>query len=181
MSLAPLATLRYRCGPLAFGSHTQVSPIGMRDRTRATTHPHWERTPAYRRYFGDYVRRLRFARSARNLGLSLAEISELVKREREHDATTRGERKPRIAKLHQRLMELQEWRKDLADWLHGAKLDTDEIASKFPALTESMLAVIAGERLDPQLCPGGTGGCLMDLAVEAEATQFSRRSESYRC
>lgn len=155
----------YSIGKLAKATQVSVDTIRFYEKIGLLPPP--VRGPSgYRRYFGDDVRRLRFVRSARNLGLSLAEISELVKVERERDTATRAELKPGITKLHQRLMELQEWRKDLADWVRGAKLDPDEIASKFAAFTESMLAPIAGERLDPQLCPGETGGCRCALPME---------------
>ncbi len=148
----------YSIGKLAKATQVSVDTIRFYEKIGLLPPP--VRGPSgYRRYFGDDVRRLRFVRSARNLGLTLAEIGELVKLERERDAMRRAELKPRVAKLYHRLMEVQEWRRDLADWLRGAKLDSDEIASKFAALTASMLAPIAGERLDPQLCPGEAGGC----------------------
>ena len=155
----------YSIGKLAKATQVSVDTIRFYEKIGLLPPP--VRGPSgYRRYFGDDVRRLRFVRSARNLGLSLTEISELVKIERAGEAATGAEFKPRFGKLHQRLMELQEWRKDVADWLRGTKLDSDQIASKFADLTESMLAPIAGERLDPQLCPGETGGCRCALPME---------------
>lgn len=155
----------YSIGQVAKATQVSVDTIRFYEKIGLLPSP--LRGPSgHRRYFGDDVRRLRFVRSARNLGLSLADISELVTLERERDVATAAEFNPRIAKLYQRLMELQEWRKDLANWLRGTKLDPDEIASNFADLTESMLTPIAGERLDPQLCPGETGGCRCALPMK---------------
>lgn len=141
----------YSIGKLARAAQVSVDTIRFYERIGLLPKP--ARTPAgYRQYSDSDLRRVRFVRSARNFGLSLADIGALVKIELERDESAPAALRPRLAKLDESMTVLQEWRSSLRDWLHGAGLTADEVTSQFRSLAESDLT-------DPQICPGEPGGC----------------------
>ena len=109
----------YSIGKLARVAKVSVDTIRFYEKIGLLPRP--TRAPSgYRRYFDEDLRRLRFARSARNLGLSLVEIAELMKLEGTPDESTRAALMLRLAALAQRMRDLQEWRSDLIHWVRDS-------------------------------------------------------------
>jgi DNA-binding transcriptional MerR regulator len=89
------------------------------------------RTPAgYRAYPPDFVERIRFIKQAQRQGLTLAEIRELVRLDAQHDANQcrRVQRllERKLADLDARLVELQQFRRQLAIYLTQCNRSLDE-------------------------------------------------------
>lgn len=145
----------YSIGKLARAAQVSVDAIRFYERIGLLPEP--ARAPSgYRRYFAADLRRLKFVRSARSLGLSLADIAKLVKLELERDEPQNTEPGLPLGKLGQQLTQLHEWRTNVVDWLRGARPGIHEIADDLPSLADSTLAV---SPTHPQLCPGEAGGC----------------------
>lgn len=143
----------YSIGKLARVAKVSVDTVRFYEKIGLLPTP--MRAPSgYRRYFDEDLRRLRFVRSARNLGLSLVEIAELTKLERTPDESTRAALRPHLAAIARRMRDLQEWRSDLIHWVRASEVTTGEIAREFTSL-----ALSSEHPTEALLCPRDLVGC----------------------
>lgn len=148
----------YSIGALARAAQVSIDTIRFYEKIGLLPQP--ARQPSgYRRYGADDLRRLMFVRNARDLGLSLSEIGELVRLESAPDAPAALQvLRPRLAAIGERMVELQRWRRTLVEWVSRGPLEADTLAPEFAALAEEPFGAIP--LVEPvQLCPGDSGGC----------------------